>query len=149
MSEIRSLTGHSGWPELLTNARREFARACEYVSSALDGTWQLPSRLVESESVEESIAVVAGMNGSRHDDDTFYSQMAALSASLSAQDAEGKGLGNDGVVLTIDDAGPALTQMVNELLLACYGMRFTVEIRTQRALADSTGRRNTGLLNRF
>jgi DNA repair protein SbcC/Rad50 len=48
-----------------------------------------------------------------------------------------KGLGNDGVVaLTIDDAGHALTQMVNELLLACYGMRFTVEIRTQRALAS-------------
>ncbi|KDR37974.1 nuclease SbcCD subunit C [Caballeronia glathei] len=48
-----------------------------------------------------------------------------------------KGLGNDGVVaLTIDDAGPALTHTVNELLLACYGMRFTVEIRTQRALAS-------------
>ena len=48
-----------------------------------------------------------------------------------------KGLGNDGVIaLTIDDAGPALTHMVNELLLACYGMRFTVEIRTQRALAS-------------
>ncbi|KND58054.1 Exonuclease SbcC [Candidatus Burkholderia verschuerenii] len=47
-----------------------------------------------------------------------------------------KALGNDGVIaLTIDDAGPALTHMVNELLLACYGMRFTVEIRTQRALA--------------
>ncbi|CAG9254897.1 Nuclease SbcCD subunit C [Paraburkholderia unamae] len=48
-----------------------------------------------------------------------------------------KGLGNDGVVaLTIDDAGPALTQTVNDLLLACYGQRFTVEIRTQRALAS-------------
>ncbi|WP_321794768.1 SMC family ATPase [Caballeronia sp. J97] len=48
-----------------------------------------------------------------------------------------KGLGNDGVIaLTIDDAGPALTHTVNELLLACYGMRFTVEIRTQRALAS-------------
>ncbi|MEA3100825.1 SMC family ATPase, partial [Caballeronia mineralivorans] len=48
-----------------------------------------------------------------------------------------KGLGNDGVVaLTIDDAGPALTHTVNELLLACYGRRFTVEIRTQRALAS-------------
>ncbi|MDR5832480.1 SMC family ATPase [Caballeronia sp. LP006] len=48
-----------------------------------------------------------------------------------------KGLGNDGVIaLTIDDAGPALTQTVNELLLACYGMRFTVEIRTQRTLAS-------------
>jgi exonuclease SbcC len=48
-----------------------------------------------------------------------------------------KGLGNDGVIaLTIDDAGPALTDTVNGLLLACYGMRFTVEIRTQRALAS-------------
>lgn len=48
-----------------------------------------------------------------------------------------KGLGNDGVVaLTIDDAGPALTQTVNDLLLACYGPRFTVEIRTQRELAS-------------
>ncbi|XUW93319.1 SMC family ATPase (plasmid) [Burkholderia sp. M6-3] len=48
-----------------------------------------------------------------------------------------KGLGNDGVIaLTIDDAGPALTDTVNRLLLACYGMRFTVEIRTQRALAS-------------
>jgi exonuclease SbcC len=48
-----------------------------------------------------------------------------------------KGLGNDGVVaLTIDDAGPALAQTVNDLLLACYGPRFTVEIRTQRELAS-------------
>lgn len=48
-----------------------------------------------------------------------------------------KGLGNDGVVaLTIDDAGPALTLAVNDLLLACYGPRFTVEIRTQTALAS-------------
>jgi exonuclease SbcC len=48
-----------------------------------------------------------------------------------------KGLGNEGVIaLTIDDAGPALTTMVNDLLLACYGMRFTVEIRTQRTLAS-------------
>ena len=48
-----------------------------------------------------------------------------------------KGLGNDGVIaLTIDDAGPTLTKTVNDLLLACYGMRFTVEIRTQRELAS-------------
>jgi exonuclease SbcC len=40
------------------------------------------------------------------------------------------------VRLTIDDAGPALTKTVNDLLLACYGMRFTVEIQTQRALAN-------------
>ena len=58
-----------------------------------------------------------------------------------------KGLGNDGVVaLTIDDAGPALTHTVNELLLACYGRRFTVEIRTQRALASGEMREGFQIL---
>ncbi|MCU1315490.1 MAG: nuclease SbcCD subunit, partial [Candidatus Acidoferrum typicum] len=60
-----------------------------------------------------------------------------LSDEISRWKLLAKGLGNDGVVaLTIDDAGPALTHTVNELLLACYGRRFTVEIRTQRALAS-------------
>ncbi|QET04003.1 AAA family ATPase (plasmid) [Cupriavidus pauculus] len=48
-----------------------------------------------------------------------------------------KGLGNDGVIaLSIDDAGPAITQIVNDLLLACYGPRFTIAIQTQTALAS-------------
>ena len=43
-----------------------------------------------------------------------------------------KALGNDGVIaLCIDDAGPELARLTNELLLACYGQRFTVSIRTQ------------------
>jgi exonuclease SbcC len=43
-----------------------------------------------------------------------------------------KALGNDGVIaLCIDDAGPELTRLANDLLLACYGPRFTVSIRTQ------------------
>jgi len=58
-----------------------------------------------------------------------------------------KGLGNEGVVaLTIDDAGPALTQTVNDLLLACYGPRFTVEIRTQRELASGEVREGFEIL---
>ncbi|KWF26586.1 hypothetical protein WT56_19735 [Burkholderia pseudomultivorans] len=59
----------------------------------------------------------------------------------------GKGLGNDGVIaLTIDDAGPALTQTVNDLLLACYGTRFTVEIQTQRTLANGDTREGFEIL---
>src|SRR5208283_5137026 len=43
-----------------------------------------------------------------------------------------KALGNDGVIaLCVDDAGPELARLANELLLACYGSRFTVSIRTQ------------------
>ena len=40
-------------------------------------------------------------------------------------------MSNDGLIaLAIDDAGPALSGLANELLLACYGPRFTVSIHT-------------------
>ncbi len=42
-----------------------------------------------------------------------------------------KCMGNDGLIaLAIDDAGPALSGLANDLLLACYGPRFTVSIQT-------------------
>ncbi|WP_168788881.1 AAA family ATPase [Paraburkholderia aromaticivorans] len=69
--------------------------------------------------------------------DATQASASQLSDEIAKWKLLSKGLGNDGVIaLTIDDAGPALTQEVNDLLLACYGMRFTVEIRTQRALAN-------------
>lgn len=43
-----------------------------------------------------------------------------------------KCMSNDGLIaLSIDDAGPSLARLANELLLACYGPRFTVSIKTQ------------------
>lgn len=48
-----------------------------------------------------------------------------------------KAFGNDGIVaLSIDDAGPTLSALVNDLLLSCYGARFTVSIKTQERLAN-------------
>ncbi|MDO3615336.1 AAA family ATPase [Ralstonia pseudosolanacearum] len=53
----------------------------------------------------------------------------------------GKALGNDGVIaLSIDDAGPEITKKVNDLLLACYGPRFTIGIHTQTELASGEKR---------
>ncbi len=41
-------------------------------------------------------------------------------------------MSNDGLIaLSIDDAGPTLSGLANELLLACYGPRFSVSIKTQ------------------
>ena len=43
-----------------------------------------------------------------------------------------KALGKDGIVaLCIDDAGPTLSTICNDLLKACYGPRFSVSIKTQ------------------
>jgi len=45
-------------------------------------------------------------------------------------------MGNDGLIaLAIDDAGPTLSGLVNDLLLACYGPRFTVAIETLQETA--------------
>jgi exonuclease SbcC len=58
--------------------------------------------------------------------------VAALEGELSWWTLLAKALSNDGVIaLCIDDAGPALASLTNDLLLTCYGPRFTVSITTQ------------------
>ncbi|WP_439673148.1 Nuclease SbcCD subunit C (plasmid) [Cupriavidus necator] len=65
----------------------------------------------------------------------------ALSDQIAQWKLLAKGLGNDGVIaLSIDDAGPAITQIVNDLLLACYGPRFTIAIQTLTELANGEKR---------
>jgi exonuclease SbcC len=56
----------------------------------------------------------------------------AVEAQLGVWTLFAKCMSNDGVIaLSIDDAGPTLAGLTNDLLLACYGPRFTVSIRTQ------------------
>ena len=48
-----------------------------------------------------------------------------------------KACGNDGIVaLELDDAGPAIATLANDLLIACYGNRFSVRLETQTAKAN-------------
>ncbi len=48
-----------------------------------------------------------------------------------------KGLGKDGLIaMLIDEAGPTLAAIANNILLACYGRRFTLSIVTQRVQAN-------------
>lgn len=50
-----------------------------------------------------------------------------------------KALGKDGIVaLAIDDAGPAISTIANDLLSVCYGPRFSIRFDTQSAKADGT-----------
>jgi exonuclease SbcC len=95
------------------------------------------TREVERQAIEKELGGFSATQSraSRISDEIAYWKLLA------------KGLGNEGVIaLTIDDAGPALTQMVNDLLLSCYGMRFSVEIRTQRALASGEMREGFEIL---
>jgi exonuclease SbcC len=50
-----------------------------------------------------------------------------------------KACSNDGIIaLELDDAGPAIAGLANDLLLACYGPRFSVRLETQSVKADGT-----------
>jgi len=66
-------------------------------------------------------------------------RMRALEDDLAQWTLLTKALGPDGIVaLCIDDAGPTLTALANDLLTECYGPRFSVSIRTQRDTQSGT-----------
>jgi len=59
------------------------------------------------------------------------SRMARAEDNLGSWNLFARCMSNDGLIaLAIDDAGPALSGLANDLLLACYGPRFTVSILT-------------------
>ncbi len=63
-------------------------------------------------------------------------QLARIEASCTVWATCSKALGNDGVIaLSIEDAGPELSALTNDLLAACYGPRFTASLKTQVASA--------------
>jgi exonuclease SbcC len=68
--------------------------------------------------------------------DAQEEQLRCLGRHLEDWSLLAKALGNDGIIaLAIDDAGPELSTLANRLLLACYGPRFSVSIKTQLATA--------------
>ena len=58
-----------------------------------------------------------------------------------------KALGNDGIIaLSIDDAGPTLASLANDLLVSCYGPRFSVRISTQEETQKGTMKENFDII---
>lgn len=120
---------------LVADLDRRIAAGREAVS-ALDGRIESLIRRQSGLDIERGLLEreLAGLG-------RLESQASHLSDEISQWKLLAKGLGNDGVIaLSIDDAGPAITAMVNDLLLACYGRRFTVAIQTQTKLANGEAR---------
>ena len=73
----------------------------------------------------QQAAVLAGRQAQ------LISRIAKVETELGNWNLFAKCMSNDGLIaLAIDDAGPALSGLANDLLLACYGSRFTVSILT-------------------
>jgi exonuclease SbcC len=81
------------------------------------------------------------------DADATRKQADAIEAELVSWRLLATGLGNDGIIaLSIDDAGPTLASLTNELLLSAYGPRFTVSIVTQAQTKAGTDKETFDIL---
>ncbi|WP_256081550.1 hypothetical protein [Massilia sp. YIM B04103] len=76
-----------------------------------------------------------------HKEAALAKRIAYIETRLAIWSLFAKSLGNEGIVaLAIDDAGPELSALTNDLLNACYGPRFTVSITTQLETAKGEAR---------
>lgn len=71
--------------------------------------------------------------------ESLSAEIAHLDAEIAHWSLLQRALGRDGILaLSIDDAGPTLAGLANDLLMSCYGPRFSVRIDTQETV-KSTG----------
>ena len=110
----------------LNTARQEVEGATRAATAAEAAESCARQREERAKALGEQLAEIAAKEG------------AAIRAAKRVEDELAtwsllaKCLSNDGVIaLDIDDAGPTFAALANELLLACYGPRFTLQVITQ------------------
>ena len=82
----------------------------------------------DGQSWEAATRQLAGVADRRAE---VAARLARVESALGGWTLFARCMSNDGLIaLAIDDAGPALSGLANDLLLACYGPRFTVSIHT-------------------
>lgn len=87
-------------------------------------------------AMEQAAALRQQLQGSEGMRARCDERAARIERALSQWSLLAKCLSNDGVIaLDIDDAGPTFAALANDLLLACYGARFTLEVCTQTSTA--------------
>lgn len=85
---------------------------------------------------EQSIGLHRQVEAAREQQSAADARAVGVERELGTWTLLAKCLSNDGVVaLDIDDAGPTFSALANDLLLACYGPRFTLEVITQTETA--------------
>ncbi|MCU6435241.1 DNA repair protein [Undibacterium sp. Jales W-56] len=105
------------------------ARAVDVAANAVQAAEQAHVSAVQDAQSLELVERQAADLGARRAREA--QRMAVVARELGNWTLFSKCLSNDGVIaLAIDDAGPVLSGLANDLLLACYGGRFTVSIKT-------------------
>jgi exonuclease SbcC len=109
----------------LQHVEQALARAEQAISAAERSHVQA---IQDAQALETTTAQLRAQQARRAD---ITIRIARVEAELGGWNLFARCMSNDGLIaLAIDDAGPALSGLANDLLLACYGPRFTVSIRT-------------------
>jgi len=122
----RALGALPSWPvERLAHCETAVAQALLRVEAADRAHLAALKRVQAQVTLSEQAAAIAAR------EQALGARMARVEDALSTWNLFARCMGSDGLIaLAIDDAGPALAGLANDLLLACYGPRFTLSIRT-------------------
>jgi len=111
--------------QCLIDARNAMEQAAQSVTSAEQAHL---SAVRDAETLGALVQQATALAGRQAQ---VANRIAKVEAELGNWNLFAKCMSNDGLIaLAIDDAGPALSGLANDLLLACYGPRFTVSIQT-------------------
>jgi exonuclease SbcC len=96
------------------------------------------------QSIGEKIALIKKGKDSEKILSGLIPKIQKMSRDISEWTILEKAFSNDGIIaLEIDDAGPTISAIANDLLFSCFGPRFSVRIDTQAAKADGKGLKET------
>ncbi len=106
------------------------AGALQRAQTAFDqGDLQLTQAVQRVQTLADMAGTLEGLDAKARQ---ARDRVGHIEAKIAVWSLLAKALGNDGIVaLSIDDAGPTLSALANDLLLGCYGPRFTVSLLTQ------------------
>lgn len=131
---LASLGGAQGLDETLKEAQHRSAAAAKALADLRREQMQL---FEKKGKVKEELRKAAAA----------AERLAAIDAEIETVSSESaewafleKALGNDGLIaLEIDDAGPSVAGITNDLIHTCFGGRFSVRIDTQGERAKGAG----------
>ncbi|NCA72013.1 MAG: hypothetical protein EOM91_18430 [Sphingobacteriia bacterium] len=115
----------------VAHAESEAAKA-EAALAAVEAT----CAALQAEIAREA-ATIEVLRSGIGDRDAIAHRLSDLEAKHSNWVLLSKGLGRNGIIaLSIDDAGPTLSTITNDLLASCFGDRFAVQLVTQTEKRD-------------
>ncbi len=124
----QSTDAHEGAEQKVSEADSELAASEQDIERINAQTATLAERQHTAEEIIDAAGDVVAHGHRLEEEIAHWSTLA-------------RALSNDGVIaLCIDDAGPTLAALANDLLNECFGARFTVRIDTQRESANGNVR---------